>query len=124
MKSIITALFLVAAVAPTSWAAPEAWVVSNYVENIAKQINSTIPDVSFDHLFEAKREKDGWSYVFWNNYGKTWVEEIHIKVTRIETKVTRIEVEAYRTEHGMFFAHKEQKAELVQKTCAWLREIE
>ncbi len=123
MKSILTALFLITVVTPTARAASETWVISNSIDIIARQIHSTIPGVSFDHLFEAKREKDGWSYVYWNNYGKIWVDEIHIRLTYLAAKETRIQVEAYRKESGIFFGHKEQKPELLQKTCTWLKTI-
>jgi len=123
MKSMVIALVLIAVAAPAAQAKSETWVASNSVEIVAMQIHSAIPSVSFDHLFEATREKDGWSYTFWDNYGKIWVDEIHIRLTYISTKETRVQVEAYRKESGMFFSHKEQKPELVKKTCAWLNKI-
>ena len=123
MKSILIASLVMVAVIYTVRAESEIWVVSNGIDIIARQVQATIPTVSFDKLHEARREKDGWSYIFWNKYGKTWVEEIHIRLSCVSVKETKVQVEAYRIEHGMVFKGKEQRQDLVQSTCSWLRKI-
>ena len=123
MKSIVIALLIVVSGASIVCAALETWTVSNYIDDVAKQVQSQIPKVSFDGLFEAKREKGGWSYTYWNCYGKTWAEEIHIKLIYVDQKQTRIEVEAFRKENGMVFSHKEDKPELKEEAVRWLKEI-
>ena len=122
MKTILTALLLLVT-APAIWAAPDAWIVSNRIANVAKQLQSRIPAVSFDGLFEAKRENDGWAYTYYNDYDKTWIETICIRLSRIGVEDTRIEVTAYRSESGMVFRRKTEKPELAQKACKWLKEI-
>ena len=123
MKTKSIALILIIAIKPLAWAGSSSLMVSNNIDIIAKKIQTEIPQVSFDGLFEARRENDGWSYVFWNNQGKLWVEKIHIRLIQLALYETRIQIDAYREESGMLFNQREPKPELVQKTCEWLKRI-
>jgi hypothetical protein len=123
MKTKSIALVLIIAITPLAWAEPSSLIVSNNIDRVAREIQTAIPQVSFDGLFEARREKNGWSYIFWNNQGKIWVEKVYIRLTHLDMYETRIQVDAYREESGMFYNKRKPKPELVQKTCEWLKRL-
>lgn len=123
MKSLIAAFLIFVALVSAGWGEPQLWTIPRHVNVVAKQVQSHIPDKAHEGLFEAKRLKDGWLYTYQIGYGKSWTEEVRIRLTSVSAKETRVQVEAYRIEKGVLFDSKTVDHQLQNITVLWMKEI-
>ena len=123
MKSLIAAFLIFVALVSAGWGEPQLLIIPQHVNVVAKQVQSHIPGKAHEGLFEAKRLKDGWLYTYQTGYGKSWTEEVRIKLESVSVKETRIQVEAYRIEKGVLFDSKRVNHALQNITVLWLKEI-
>lgn len=123
MKSIMTAILWIILCASPVCAEPSVWTIPQHVNIVARQVHVHISDKAHEGLFEAKRLRDGWLYTYQVGYGKSWTEEVRIKLESVSAKETRIQVEAYRIEKGVLFDGKRVDHQLQNITVLWMKEI-
>ena len=123
MKSIIAAFLIFVALVSAGWGEPQIWTIPRHVNVVAKEVQARISDHSHEGLFEAKRLKNGWLYTYQVSCGKSWTEEVQIRLTSLSSRETGIQVDAYRVEKGVLFDSKKKSHESRKIKASWLKEI-
>ncbi len=92
-----------------------------FIEEIARKLQSNLPNEAVDGLIQAERKQRNWEYSFWIEAEKTWVTEVKIELTYKNAYKTSVEVEVSKIIGGLISEKREEQSEL---SNIWSKKIE
>ena len=88
------------------------------IDSAAKKLQSELPKLSIDGLFQAKRNAPNWKYSFWLKREKYWFIEVRINLEYINVYKTHVKVKVVKVTQGLLSDSETINSELSEKWSA------